>query len=105
MNPLDAIEVAVTRRAPGDTTGQPLIPEEALDLPTILRAYTLGGAVASEADSLTGSLIAGKAADLVVLSDDLFKIPAHRIATARVLLTMMGGRVTYRDSTLARQPR
>jgi predicted amidohydrolase YtcJ len=100
MNPLQAIQVAVTRRALSDSTGPAWLPEERVDVETMLRAYTLGGAIASDHDSLTGSITVGKAADLVVLSDDLLSLPAHHIGRARVLLTLLGGREVYRDSTL-----
>jgi predicted amidohydrolase YtcJ len=102
MNPLEAIQVAMTRRGLADSTGASWIPDERVDLATMLRAYTLGGARASEHDSLTGTLTAGKAADVIVLSEDLFSVPPHRVHKARVLLTLLGGRTTYRDSALAR---
>lgn len=101
MNPLEAIQVGITRRSLTDTTGAAWLPEQRVDLATMLRAYTLGGALASDHDSLTGTLSVGKAADLIVLSDDLLSLPVHRIARARVLLTLLGGRVVYRDSVLA----
>ena len=100
MNPLEAIQVAVTHRALDDSTGPPWLPAERIDLATALHLYTLGGAVASGEDALTGSITVGKAADLVVLSDDLFSRSVHQIARSRVLLTMLAGRTVYRDSTL-----
>jgi predicted amidohydrolase YtcJ len=100
MNPLEAIQVALTRRGLGDSTGNAWIPDERVDLATMLRAYTLGGAQASDHDSLTGSIAAGKAADLIVLNEDLFKMPVNRIGKARVQLTMLAGKVVYRDSTM-----
>ncbi len=100
MNPLEAIQVAVTRRALDDSTGAAWLPDERVDLATMLRAYTLGGAVASDHDSLTGSITVGKAADVIVVSEDLFAMPAHRLGKARVLLTLLNGREVYRDSTL-----
>ncbi len=100
MNPLEAIQVAITHQALDDSTGSPWLPEERIDLATALRLYTIGGAIAGDDEANTGSLTVGKAADLVVLSDDLFGVAPHRIAKARVLMTMMGGRVTYRDSTM-----
>jgi predicted amidohydrolase YtcJ len=105
MNPLEAIQVGITRRSLTDSTGDAWLPEQRVNLASMLRAYTLGGALASDNDSLTGTLTQGKAADLIVVSDDLFALPPHRIAKARVLLTLMGGRVVYRDSALARTPR
>lgn len=105
MNPLEAIQVAITRRALTDSTGVAWLPSERVDLATMLRAYTLGGARASDHHSLTGTLTVGKAADIIVLSDDLFALPPHRIHKARVLMTLLGGREVYRDSTLARTSR
>jgi len=42
--------------------------------------------------------VAGKEADLVVLSDDLFALQPDRIKSAHVLLTLVGGREIYRSS-------
>jgi predicted amidohydrolase YtcJ len=39
-----AFEVAVTRRAPNGIGAEPLLPEEAIDLPTAIKAATLGAA-------------------------------------------------------------
>lgn len=104
MNPLEAMQVAVTRLALNDSTGRAWLPDERVDLATIVRAYTLGGAIASDHDSQTGTLTVGKAADLIVVSDDLFALPPHRIAEARVLLTLLDGRAVYRDSALGPRP-
>ncbi len=100
MDPLAAMQVAVTRRAPEDSTGDAWIPEERVGLPTILRAYTMGGARADDQEDSTGSVTVGKWADLVVLDRNLFEIPAHRIHEARVLLTLLAGREVYRDPAL-----
>ncbi len=42
-----------------------------------------------------GSITPGKYADLVMVSDDLFKIPAERIMDAKVMWTMLGGREVW----------
>jgi predicted amidohydrolase YtcJ len=98
LDPLAAMQVAVTRRALEDSTGVPWIPEERVDLATIIRAYTAGGAMASDQDSLIGTIEIGRAADLIVLSENIFALPVHRIHTARVLLTLLSGREVFRDS-------
>ncbi|MCI0433176.1 MAG: amidohydrolase [Gemmatimonadetes bacterium] len=100
MNPLQAIEVAVTRIDPGTPgdSGTAFLPDERLDLAAALEAYTLGSARATLRDHETGSIETGKRADLVALSDDLFAIPAWRIGDARVVLTMYGGRIVHLDS-------
>ncbi|PYX54978.1 MAG: hypothetical protein DMG73_18340, partial [Acidobacteria bacterium] len=47
---------------------------------------------ANFAEQNRGSIRAGKYADLVMLSDDLFKIPAENIKDAKVVWTMVGGK-------------
>ena len=42
-----------------------------------------------------GALAVGKLADLVVLSEDYFTVPAHRIGQIVSVLTMIGGHVVY----------
>jgi hypothetical protein len=91
VNPLEAIQTAVTRRGIRDTTGQVLVAEEAVDLMTALRAYTLGSAWALGLDGETGSLREGKAADVIVLDADITSLPVTRIHAMKVLLTMLEG--------------
>ena len=96
MDPLDAIEVAVTRRSPDAAAGDGWIPEERVTLEDILRAYTMGGALAADLEHETGSIAVGKSADLVVLERDLYAIPAEEISEVRVDLTVLEGRVVFR---------
>jgi len=97
MNPLEAIQVAVTRRDPAAGPGEAWIPEEKVDLATMLRAYTVNGAWLCHEEKVRGALETGKAADLIVLDRDLFAIPASEIGRARVLLTLLDGREVFRD--------
>lgn len=101
LDPLQAMQVAVTRRAYDGRPGEVMQPEERIDLPTALAAYTIGAAAANGLEAETGSIEVGKRADLVVLSDDLFARPAAEIAQARVLLTLVDGQPAYRDPALA----
>jgi predicted amidohydrolase YtcJ len=101
MNPLEAIQVAVTRRAPDAPPGPAWIPEETVDLETMLRAYTVNGAWLSHEERDRGVLEAGRAADLIVLDRDLFAVPASEISRAKVLLTLFEGRAVYRDPSFA----
>ncbi len=68
---------------------QRLSPEEAL------RAYTRGGAYATQEEGLKGSLEPGKLADLVVLEGDPRAAPEGLQDTA-VHMTVFDGRVVYR---------
>ena len=98
LNPLAGMQVAVTRRGLGAEGDQaPLLPEEAIDLPTAVAAYTIGAAYAADRETETGSLEVGKFADLVVLSDNVFSLPTREIASAKVLLTLLGGKPVWRD--------
>jgi predicted amidohydrolase YtcJ len=47
-----------------------------------------------------GTLIPGKLADFAVLSRDVLTIPPADILKTKVLLTVMGGRDTYRDKDI-----
>lgn len=96
MNPLLGIEVGVTRRDPESGPGPAWIPEERVDLATMLRGYTLGSARLNFLDHETGTLEVGKSADLVVLERDLFAIPVHEIGETAVVMTVLGGEIVYR---------
>lgn len=95
LAPLDAIQVAVTRRAPDAVAGPAWIPQEVVDLPTILAAYTINGAYAFGQEAETGSLEAGKAADLIVLDRNLFEIPAEQIHEVKVVRTILEGKTIW----------
>jgi predicted amidohydrolase YtcJ len=101
MNPLEAIQVGVTRRDPGAPPGPAWIPEETASLADLLAMYTINGAWLAHAEHETGSIEAGKSADLIVLDKNLFAIPASEIHAAHVLLTMLQGKVVWRDPSFA----
>lgn len=94
--PLLGIYAAVTR---SDTEGKPAggwRPEQRLTVEEAVRGFTLDAAYSFGWEESTGSLVAGKYADLVVLSRDLYAAPPREILDTRVLFTMAGGRVTHR---------
>lgn len=95
-NPLEAIQVALTRQALKHPKRAALVPEEAIDLPTALAAYTIGSAFANGLERETGSIEVGKAADLVVLSANLFGVTPADLGRERVLLTLLAGATVYR---------
>lgn len=94
--PLEGIYAAVTRRTlDGAHDPDGWVPGERITVEQALRAYTAGGAYAGFDEGQRGVLKAGMLADLVMLDRDLTRIPAPEIRDARVLLTMVGGRVVY----------
>ena len=101
MDPLVGIYTALTRKGLDGRPPNGWIPEQTIDLVSALRAYTIQGAYANFAEGNRGSIAAGKYADVIVLSDNLFDLPPGRIKDARVLLTLVGGREVYRSPDLS----
>ena len=99
LDPLEAIEVGITHREPGDTVTPPWNPAERVDLPTMLALYTINAAWAHHLDRETGSVEVGKLADLIVLDRNLFELPPWRIHEAKVVRTLLEGRTVYRRGT------
>jgi predicted amidohydrolase YtcJ len=99
-NPLQEIEVAVRRVVPGDPDGEPFLPDERVDLPAALDAFTSGSAYALRLEAETGSVTPGKLADLAVLDRDPFDPAAGPIAGARVLATLVEGEPVHADPSL-----
>jgi hypothetical protein len=100
MSPFHGLHVAVNRQTRGGGPDGGWLPEQRLTVEQALAAYTTGAAYAGFTDTETGSLAVGKYADLVVLRDDVFKVPASRLYDNKALLTMVGGRIVHRDEQL-----
>jgi hypothetical protein len=60
-----------------------------------LRSWTIEGAYAAFEEKSKGSLVPGKLADFVVLSDDIMHVPVAQILKTRVTMTVVGGQVVY----------
>jgi predicted amidohydrolase YtcJ len=90
-NPLLEMEVAITRTDTDNRDGEPLFPEERLDLDAALAAFTIGSAYVNHAERECGSIEVGKRADLVVLDRDIRSPAAGPLGEARVLATFVNG--------------
>jgi predicted amidohydrolase YtcJ len=99
-NPLEEIEVAVHRVAPGNRDGEPFLPAERVDLPAALDAFTAGSAYALRLEAETGSVTPGKLADLAVLDRDPFDEAAGPIGDIRVLATLVEGDPVHAEPSL-----
>ena len=91
------IEVATTRMDSEGLTDEPLLPGEAIDLPTALAAFTMGSAYVNGLEKETGSIEVGKSADLVVIDRNVFEIAPEEISETQVLLTLLEGEAVYGD--------
>ncbi len=94
--PIEGIYAAVTRRTLDGATPDGWVPEQKITVEEALRAYTLGAAYAGFEENDKGSLEVGKLGDLVVIDQDLTTTPPVDLRGARVVLTVVGGKVVYR---------
>ncbi len=97
-DPVLGTYAAVTRQTLDGEPAGGWFPEERLTVQEALDAYTVNAAYAGFQERWKGQLRPGYVADLIVLSDDPFEIPAETIKDIRVLGTMMAGRWVYRES-------
>jgi predicted amidohydrolase YtcJ len=96
-NPMLGFYAAITRQ---DMAGHPQggwMPAERLTREEALRAFTIDAAYAAHADTLLGSLEAGKLADLIMLSHDIMRVPRAEILKTTVRMTIVGGEVVYEE--------
>ena len=92
FDPLVGIHAAVTRRrADGSPGPDGWHPQQRVSIEDAIQAYTLGAAYAGGMERETGSLEAGKLADLVVLSRDLTTTPPDELLSVRVERVMVDG--------------
>ena len=94
-DPWSGIEALITRRDPNGQFSGALWPEQALDLPAAIEAYTSGPARAMGIANVTGSIAVGKSADLIILDRNLFEIDTSDIADTKVLTTYFEGRPVF----------
>ncbi|MGW5686867.1 amidohydrolase [Nonomuraea sp. NPDC003754] len=94
-NPLWGVHVAVNRAVPDGEPREPFLPQQALTLAQALTAYTAGSAWINHLDDVTGTVEAGKDADLVVLDRDPFAGPPEEIGATRVVRTYVQGRLVH----------
>lgn len=97
VDPIRGIHNAVNRRTSEGHPPGGWLPQERVSLVQALRAYTSGAAYASFEERKKGRLAPGQLADLVVLSQDLFKLDPSQIYQTRVVLTVFDGQVIYRN--------
>jgi hypothetical protein len=76
-------------------------PTEAITREQAVTAYTLTSAYAEFAEKDKGSLEAGKLADLAVLSQNIFQVPAAELPKTESVLTIVGGKIVFDSGALA----
>jgi predicted amidohydrolase YtcJ len=103
-DPLQEMHVAVNRvlsrvlgRAGTPECEEPFLPDQAVTIDTAIRAFTEGVAYVNHEEDLTGRLLPGMRADVVVLDQDLYAIPAADIGNTSAVLTVANGQVVHGD--------
>jgi predicted amidohydrolase YtcJ len=102
-DPLLGAYVAVHRIGPGSTDpGQEvLMPHERMSVEHIIDAYTAGSAYVNGLDGLTGRVMVGALADLVLLDRDLLMAEHDPETLGRPRLTLVDGRPVFDSEGLA----
>ena len=103
-DPLQEIHVAVNRvlserlgrRGEPECT-DPFQPEQAISLADAIDGFTSGVAWVNHEEDVAGRLLPGMRADVTVLDQDLFAIPARDIGSTSVVMTVAGGTVVHGD--------
>ena len=90
-NVFQAMYQAETRKGPEGV----LDPSQRMPREAMLYAYTINSALAMNEQELIGSIKAGKQADLVLVDRDLLTVPAEELRAAKVVWTMVGGKIVY----------
>ena len=99
-DPLQEMHVAANRVL-SERQGEPGTPEcdkpfqlgQAVLLEDAVDAFTTGVAWVNHAEDVTGQLLPGMRADVAVLDQDLYSMPASNIGSTSVVLTVAGGKV------------
>lgn len=91
----DSIYAANMRLFPDGSPAGGWYPERGMSVAEILRAWTLNGAKHNGMEAVTGSLEAGKYADIAVFDRNLLDEPASEIRKAQVVMTINNGRIVY----------
>jgi predicted amidohydrolase YtcJ len=95
LNPIWTVYAAVTRATLDGKNPDGWFPEQKLTVAEAIEAYTTGSAYAEFQEQEKGSITPGKLADMVLLSDDIFTIDPAKIRDAKVLKTIVGGKLVW----------
>jgi len=95
LDPRLGLEAAVTRQTLDGRNPEGWVPEEKISIEQALRAYTGSNALGLFAEGRRGVLKPGARADLVLFDRNLTTIAPTSLHEARVLATVVGGRVAF----------
>ena len=94
-DPIAGIYAAVTRHTLDGRNPGGWVPAQKITVEEALRSYTVEGAYAAFEENRKGMIKVGLLADMALIDRDLTAIPPDTIRDAKVLTTIVGGRVVY----------
>lgn len=95
QNPFYCMQVAVTRRGPDSIKREAWTPQHLIDRYSVVKGYTVNGAYLTFREKETGTIEAGKLADIIVLDQDIFTCDVFHIYKTKVLKTFFRGKEVY----------
>jgi hypothetical protein len=99
INPMRGLHACVTRELPEGGPAGGWQPQEKISMDECIHAYTSGAAYAEFEEGKKGRLVQGQLADIVLLSDDVTKLPPASLFQVRVIRTIVGGHTVYEASS------
>jgi predicted amidohydrolase YtcJ len=94
VDPILNYYAAVTRRL---ADGRVFNGDQKMSRMEAIRAFTLVNAFAAFEENVKGSLTVGKLADVTVLSKDITSVADDEIRTAKVVYTIVGGKIAHQS--------
>jgi predicted amidohydrolase YtcJ len=92
VDPLPGYYALVTRK---EKNGEVFFGGQRMTRDEALKAYTFSGAYAAFEEGLKGQVAPGRLADITVLSADITQVPEDEIQKAKVVYTIVGGKILY----------
>lgn len=96
INPMLGLYAAVTRQTVKGEPAGGWFPDERITIAEAIKAYTYNTAYANFEETIKGSIVVGKLADLVVLSKNLLEIPPREILQTKAVYTIVDGKIVHR---------
>jgi predicted amidohydrolase YtcJ len=92
IDPIASFHASVSRKM---QDGGVFFREQRMSRLEALKSYTINNAIGAFEEDIKGTLAPGKLADIVVLSKDIMTVPENEILEAKVVYTIVGGKVVY----------
>ncbi|MDQ3069431.1 MAG: amidohydrolase [Acidobacteriota bacterium] len=92
IDPIASFHASVARQM---QDGGVFFTEQRMSRLEALKSYTINNAMGAFEEDIKGTLTPGKLADITVLSKDIMTVPEAEIRQAKVVYTIVGGKVVY----------